>query len=291
MCTAVLVKDKCALFGRTLDLDYHYSESIVTVPRNFSFSFGKGPFAVIGTAFMKNGFPLFYDGMNEKGLSAAGLNFPESAVYFSEKKGFENIASFELIPWILSTCSEITEAKEKLERANILSTAFSKDLPPTPLHWIFADKTGSIVAEPRESGLEIYENPVGVLANEPPFPKQLENLEKIKTAAFENNLSSEERFAKAFFMKENCVFEKDPVSAFFHILESVGKTPLKENPQKTVYSSCMDLEKGIYYYRTFENSRTVAVDMKKEDFNGKKAVFYPMIFENDIFNQNLKISG
>ena len=73
---------------------------------------------------------------------------------------------------------------------------------------------------------------------------------------------------------------------FFHILESVGKTPLKEKTKKTVYSSCMDLEKGIYYYRTFENSRTVAVDMKKEDFNGKKAVFYPMIFENDIFNQN-----
>ena len=286
MCTAVLVKNKCALFGRNLDLDYHYSESIVAVSQNFSYPFGKGRFSIIGTAFVKNGFPLFYDGMNEKGLSAAGLNFPESAVYFPEKKGFENVSSFELIPWILSTCSDISEAKEKLKKTNILDRAFSKALPPTPLHWIFADKTGSIVAEPRENGLEIYENPADVLTNEPPFPKQIKNLEEINAAAFENNLSSEERFAKAFFMKENCSFEKDPVFVFFHILESVGKTPLKENPQKTVYSSCMDLEKGIYYYRTFENSRTVALDMKKEDLTGEKAVFYPMEFKNDIFYRN-----
>ena len=280
------MKNKSAFFGRNLDLDYHYSESIVIVPRNFHYNFGKSRFAVIGTAFLKEGYPLFYDGMNEKGLCAAGLNFPESAVYLPEREGFLNVASFDLIPWILSTCSNLSEAKEKLRRTNVLNTNFSENLPATPLHWIFADKTGSIVAEPRENGLEIYENPVDVLTNEPPFPKHLENLGKIEGAFFKNNLSSEERFAKAVFMKKNCVFEKDFVNRFFKILESLGKTELKENRKKTVYSSCMDIENGIYYYKTYENSRTVAVSLKKENLCGEKIVSYPMRFENDIFYQN-----
>ncbi len=286
MCTAILIKNKSAFFGRNLDLDYHYSESVAVVPRKFPFAFKKSRFAIIGTAFVKNGYPLFYDGMNEKGLCAAGLNFPESAVYFPEKEGFLNVASFELIPWILSTCSNLSEAREKLLKTNILNKGFEKSLPPTPLHWIFADKTGSIVAEPVETGLEIYENPAEVLTNEPPFPEHLENFGKIKSAVFEENLSSEERFAKAVFMKENCAFEKDFAAQFFKVLESVGKTELKENPSKTVYSSCMDLEKGIYYYRTYENSRTSAVKIKNENLDGEKIVSYPMSFENDIFYQN-----
>ena len=139
MCTAILMKNKSAFFGRNLDLDYHYSESIVIVPRNFPFSFKEGRFAIIGTAFLKEGYPLFYDGMNEKGLCAAGLNFPESAVYLSEREGFLNVASFDLIPWILSTCSNLAEAREKLRRTNVLNTNFSENLRATPLHWFFAD--------------------------------------------------------------------------------------------------------------------------------------------------------
>ncbi|MBR2640715.1 MAG: linear amide C-N hydrolase [Oscillospiraceae bacterium] len=286
MCTAVSFKNKNALFGRNLDLDYHYSESVAVVPRNFPFAFKKNRFAIIGTAFVKNGFPLFYDGMNEKGLFAAGLNFPKSAVYFPEREGFLNVASFELIPWILSTCKNLSEAKEKLNQANVLNTNFEESLPATPLHWFFADKTGSIVAEPVESGLKIYENPAGVLTNEPPFPKHLENLGKIKGTVFAENLSSEERFAKAVFMKENCAFEKDFVTQFFKILESVGKTELKEKPEKTVYSSCADPENLVYYYKTYENGRISAVDMKKENLDGEKIISYPMVFENDIFFQN-----
>lgn len=286
MCTAVSFKNKNALFGRNLDLDYHYSESVAVVPRNFPFAFKKNRFAIIGTAFVKNGFPLFYDGMNEKGLFAAGLNFPKSAVYFPEREGFLNVASFELIPWILSTCKNLSEAKEKLSQANVLNTNFEESLPATPLHWFFADKTESIVAEPVESGLKIYENPMGVLTNEPPFPRHLENLGKIKGTVFSENLSSEERFAKAVFMKENCAFEKDFVTQFFKILESVGKTELKEKPEKTVYSSCADPENLVYYYKTYENSRISAVDMKKENLDGEKIISYPMVFENDIFFQN-----
>ena len=50
------------------------------------FSGKKEHYAIIGTAIVAEGFPLFYDGMNEKGLCAAGLNFPENAVYYEFSK-------------------------------------------------------------------------------------------------------------------------------------------------------------------------------------------------------------
>ncbi len=286
------MKKKKTLFGRNLDLEYHYSESAVIVPRKFPFRFGKlsenhDHFAIIGTAFVKEGYPLFYDGMNEKGLCAAALNFPESAVYLPEKKDFYNVASFEIIPFVLSSCSDTSEAKELLLRTNITDFAFSKELSPTPLHWIFSDRTGSIVAEPTEKGLKIYENPAGVLTNEPPFPKHLENLREDfvpKSRIFEN-LSSEERFVKAFFAKEKASSEGNPVSRFFQILSSVGKIGFEKGSQKTVYSCCFDMEKLVYYYRTYENSRINAVHLSKK-FPGDKLFSYPLNFENDIFYQN-----
>ena len=292
MCTAVFSKNKLPLFGRNLDLEYHYSESVVIVPQKFPFRFGKLPenhdhFSIIGTAFVQSGYPLFYDGMNEKGLCAAALNFPKSAVYLPEREGFYNVASFEIIPFVLSSCSDISEAKELLLRTNVTDFAFSKELFPTPLHWIFSDKTGSIAAEPTGKGLEIYDNPANVLANEPPLPAHLENLREdfaFKSRIFEN-LSSEERFVKAFFAKEKADFFGDPISQFFQILSSVGKISLEKGSQKTVYSCCFNMEKLVYYYRTYENSRTNAVHLSKK-FPGNKLFSYPLNFENDIFYQN-----
>ena len=292
MCTAVFIKNKSALFGRNLDLDYHYSESVVMVPRKFSLEFKnlsaeKEHFAIIGAAFLKNGYPLFYDAVNEHGLSAAGLNFPESAVYFPEKAGFYNVASFELIPWILSSCSNLFETKEKLSKVNVLSTDFEKGLPATPLHWIFADKTGCIVVESVAEGLKIHENPLGVLTNEPPFEKQIESFEHGDFPGRNpKEISSKKRFAKAISVKEKAAEAEDFLPQFFHILSAVERIEQKNDRQKTVYSSCMDLETATYYYRTYENSRLTAVTLKKEDFLGEKIASYPFNFGNDIFYQN-----
>lgn len=323
MCTAIAFNKNGSFFGRNLDLEYNIGEKITFMPRNFPLVLRNGNtfehhFAVIGTAHIAGGYPLFYDGINEHGVFCAALNFPKSAVYFSEKTGMENLAPFEIIPFVLSSCSNLGEAKELLKNVNILSTDFSDVLKSTPLHWFFGDKTGSITVESVETGLKIYENPVGVLTNEPPFEYQKLRLSEFCGLSpeeaenkFSENLilkpfsrgsgalglpgdsSSCSRFVKSAFGKENAVSEspEESVSQVFHILESVsmikGCVRLGDGKlEKTVYSSCADGENGIYYYKTYGNSRISGVDMKKEDFEGTELVSYPFKNEQDIFMQN-----
>ena len=76
---------------------------------------------MIGMAVVDNNYPLYFDGMNEKGLSMAGLYFPGNARYLSEKKGMNNIAPFEFIPWILGTCQNLSQVKQRLNNLNLIA--------------------------------------------------------------------------------------------------------------------------------------------------------------------------
>src|SRR5699024_4662105 len=160
--------------------DVSYGEAVTITPRNFTFSFRRVAAmpthqALIGMAVVAENQPLYYDATNESGLSMAGLNFPGNAVYFPEKEGCDNVAPFELIPWILGQCSTLNEARTLLQRLNVLDLAFSQSMPLAPLHWIIADRTGALVLESTAQGLQIYDNPTGVLSNNPSFSYHLAN--------------------------------------------------------------------------------------------------------------------
>ena len=103
----------------------------------------------------------------------AGLNFVGNAVYSEVQPDVENIAQFEFIPWILSLGASLAEVRKLLNRINIVNTPFSEQLPLAQLHWIIADENESITVESMSDGLHIYDNPVGVLTNNPPFPQQM----------------------------------------------------------------------------------------------------------------------
>ena len=256
MCTAATYKTKDFYFGRTLDYEFSYGDEITITPRNFPFKFRhinecNSHFAMIGMAHIADGYPLYYDAMNEKGLCMAGLNFVGNAVYFEPKKGKENIAQFEFIPYILSHCDSVLQARKKLENLNITNTQFSNKLPCAQLHWIISDKDESLTVESTINGLKVYDNPVGVLTNNPPFDIQmfmLNNYMSLSPKQPENNfgksaelttysrgmgaiglpgdLSSASRFAKVAFTKLNSVSgdsESESVNQFFHILGSVDQ--------------------------------------------------------------------
>ena len=178
MCTAATYKSKDFYFGRTLDYEFSYGDQIVITPRNYSFHFRyigdkKKHYAMIGMAHVAENYPLYYDAMNEKGVAIAGLNFVGNAVYSEVQSDVENIAQFEFIPWILSQCASLAEVRELLDRINIVNTPFSEQLPLAQLHWIISDENESITVESMSHGLHIYDNPVGVLTNNPPFPQQM----------------------------------------------------------------------------------------------------------------------
>lgn len=303
MCTAasyLAAKDRC-LFGRTLDYEFSYGESVVFAPRNFAFSdnLGSGHYALLGTAHVSDGFPLYYDCVNEKGLAMAGLNFVGNAVYHDDLPDKINLPSYEFIPYLLGKCANLAEARELLGKINLTNRAFSEKLPPSQLHWIIADKSGTIVVESIREGFFVYDNPVGVLANNPPFPQQLSNLAnyvnltakepqnrfipQIEIPLFSRgmgavglpgDLSSMSRFVRAAFVRNNSRLddEKNAVSQFFHILGAVeqqrGCCELADGKcEITIYTSCMDCSRGIYYFTTYNNRRISAVDMHRENLD------------------------
>lgn len=324
MCTAISFKTKDHYFGRNLDLEFSYHEAVTVTPRRFPFRFHRLPtleehFALIGIAYVANGYPLYYEATNEKGLSMAGLNFPENAVWRSYVAGKDNVTPYELIPWILGQCASVDEASEKLSRVNALDEAFSENLLLSPLHWLIADSQKSAVIEITEDGLKLSENPVGVLTNNPPFDFQMQRLvdfmqvspqpaqnmfsEKLTLRAYSRGMgaiglpgdwSSTSRFVRAVFTKLNSVCgngEKESVAQFFHILSSVeqprGSVRLENGKcEITIYSSCCNTRSGVFYYRTYGNSRICAVDMRRENLDGDALASYPLRRENDVFEVN-----
>ena len=324
MCTAATYKTKDHYFGRTLDYEYSYEEQVTVTPRKYPFHFRKAGdlnehYAIIGMAFVVGDYPLYYDATNEKGLSMAGLNFPGYADYKKEVLGKDNVAPFEFIPWILGQCATVAEAKEKLSALNLTDINFSEELPLSPLHWIISDKDTSITVESVKEGLKIYDNPVGILTNNPPFDMQMFNLNNYKGLSVEppenhfakeldlstysrgmgalglpGDLSSASRFVRAAFTKMNSVSgdsESESISQFFHILGSVaqqrGCVHMGNGQYEiTIYTSCCNMDKGIYYYTTYENSQITGVDMHKEDLDGSKVVAYPLVTGQHVCIQN-----
>lgn len=313
MCTAIRWK---RYFGRTLDLEYSYEEQMVVMPRRFSLSFRRmgileEHYTIIGVAYVAKGYPLYYDGVNEKGLAMAGLNFPENACYHGERPGWDNVTPFELIPWVLGQCASVAEAKKLLERVNLLDESFSPELPLTPQHWMIADRECSLVVEPMTERLRIYENPTDVLTNNPPFPGQLERVKKfahltsaepdpdesdreaasrgLGAVGLPGDWSSQSRFARASFVRAHA--QGDGIGPFFRMMGSVevpeGCITLKDGRQvRTVYTSACDLDRGIYYCTTCGNHQIQGMDMHREDLNGSNLICRPMLWEEQIGMMN-----
>ncbi len=364
MCTAISFLANDHYFGRNLDLSYSYDEAVTITPRKKELPFRHMgtplcQWAMIGTAYVVDDYPLYYDAVNERGLAMAGLNFPGNA-YYRKAAAVANpttdkhcVASFEMIPWVLGQCRSVREARALLAETVVVDTCFNAELLPAPLHWMLADRSGCLVAEPvrgedGEAMLRLYDNPAGVLTNNPSFPFHLNNLNHYMQVSADpavnlfsealplhacsagmggmglpGDLSSESRFVRAAFGRAHAVAgasEQEAVNAMFHILGSVEflkgsvrlapydrscpgsldhgeKAPsdcscsespdrevaAAENPARaddrydyTIYTACCNTDKGIYYYRTYDNSQITAVDLHREDLLSDKLAIYPM---------------
>lgn len=303
MCTAITYKTNDFYFGRNLDVERSYNERVVITPRNFELKMRcveplKMHYAMIGMATVIEEYPLYFDATNEKGLSMAGLNFPDNADYKSYSDYLKNITSFEFIPYILGRCKNVEEANKELKEINLVNTSFSEKLPLSPLHWIISDKEKSLTVECVKDGLKIYENPVGVLTNNPTFDFHLMNLnnymplhEGVSENKFSKDIdlknyslglgalglpgdfSSTSRFVKATFVKyksKSGSNEKESVNQFFHILASVsmpkGCVLVRDNEYEyTRYSSCCNTDRGIYYYKTYDDFNIKKIEMNSLD--------------------------
>ena len=323
MCTAITFQTRNHYFGRNLDFEHGFGETVVITPRNYPFVFCNNKrvenhYSIIGMAVVDNGYPLYFDGTNEHGLSMAALYFPGNAVYLPEKENMDNIAPFELIPWILGTCRNVGQVQERLKSLNIIDKPYSNQFPLSPLHWLIGDRACSIVVEPLADGIKIYDNTVGVLTNNPPFDFHLHNLSGYLNLTREEpknrfapaydltpysrgmgaiglpgDLSSASRFVRAAFVKLNSVcLENDTasISQFFHILGSVaqqeGCARVGNAFEKTIYTSCCNTDTGVYYYTTYENARITGISMRNTDLNSTDLTIFPLRIKQEIKMEN-----
>ena len=312
MCTALSLNINRHLFGRTLDLEHSYGESIVIAPRKVPFRFCCQPkqtrhHAIIGIAHMQEGHPLYYDAVNEHGLGIAALNFPHSAVY-STPEDNNWLAPYEVIPFLLGRCTTAQQAAVLLGGLPIAKHDFAPDLPCTPLHWLLADGQDCFVAEPREDGVRIYRNPVRVLTNEPPFPRQLDRLNdylNLSPLPAENrfssgldltarsrgmgamglpgDFSSQSRFVRAAFVSQNarrCSSSDQGIAQFFQLMACLtvprGSVRLPTGDAQTLYTACCDAARGVYYCTTAQNPSILAVDLHRIDLEGCHPISYPL---------------
>ena len=300
MCTAIAGNERSRYFGRNLDIEYDLQRSLISVPTGVKLrSRHQGEIerrcAFVGVGMIKDSFPLLFDGMNEYGIAVAALSFIGNAEYARFPTGSVNIASYELIPYVLSTCKSMSDVSAFLDEVCITDDAFAPDMPPSDLHWMISDGEKSIVAESVSDGMRYYPNPVGVLTNNPSFPSQLQNLSyymrltpdepensfcqgvKIERNSYglgavglPGDCSSQSRFVRCSFVKLNADMDTSPelkISQLFHILSSCEMTKgcvrIKERREYTHYSCVMDTEKRIYYLRTYGSGRICSFDLSR----------------------------
>lgn len=317
MCTglALETKDGLHLFGRNMDIEYSFNQSIIFIPRNFKCVNKSNKkelttkYAVLGMGTIFDDYPTFADGMNEKGLGCAGLNFPVYVSYSKEDiEGKTNIPVYNFLLWVLANFSSVEEVKEALKNANIVDIPISENIPNTTLHWMISDITGkSIVVEQTKEKLNVFDNNIGVLTNSPTFDWHVANLnqyvglrynqvpefklgDQFLTAlgqgtglvGLPGDFTPASRFIRVAFLRDAMIKnDKDSIDLieFFHILNNVamvrGSTrTVEEKSDLTQYTSCMCLEKGIYYYNTYENNQINAIDMNKENLDGNEIKTY-----------------
>ena len=213
----------------------------------------------------------------------------------------------------------VSEARALLQKMNLVGTPFSKSLGVAQLHWIIADKNEAVTVECIDGEINLHENAVGVLTNNPRFEQQMfmlnnymglsveqpKNLfsDKLPLATYSRgmgalglpgDLSSASRFVRAAFTKMNSVSgdsEEESVGQFFHILGSVeqqrGCCEVEGGKfEITIYTSCCNASRGIYYYTTYENRQITAVDKHRESLDGKALIRHPLITGEHICFQN-----
>ena len=317
MCTAILLN---SYVGRNLDIERRYGESVIITPRKYTISFRRTENisdhpAFIGIGVVSRGYPLYYDAANEHGLYIAGLNYVSNAKYHVPKVDRINLTPYELIPYLLSKCKSVKEARIELSKINLINIPFSKDLSCAELHFFIADKNESITVEPNDEGIKVYDNQIGVLTNNPPFPLQLHNLNNyagltnkplvnhypkgipfneysrgMGALGLPGDLSSESRFVRAAFHKINHVGTGN-VTDIFHLLSSVampnGSLDLGNSSyERTEYTSAVNLNTLTYYYRTYKSSALCSASLYNKNSDSPLLISYPLISVSDIQSHN-----
>lgn len=317
-CTGIQVQAKDSAFvnGRTVEFGMPIPMAAIIIPRNYSFK-GTLPNGSAGLVYRSKyaavggnsfGEAAIVDGLNEQGLSVGMFYFPGYAQYSQITAQNKNTAlsPTEFPNWILTQFATVDEVKEGLKSVVIAPTK-PKGWPSLPpFHYIVYDKSGkSIVIEPINGQLKVYDNPLGVITNSPTFDWQLTNLanyinlspvnappvnvDGMKLKQFgqgsglhglPGDFTPPSRFVRAAVFSNAAIPALNAQAAVlqvFHILNQfdipVGSVRSvqnnKVNPEFTLATTVKDSQNLQYYFRTYEDQTIKMIDLSAFDLNAK----------------------
>ncbi len=309
MCTGVRFNDENGnmFFGRNLDWSVGYGQKIVVTPKGYNYHSAflgdmRPKHALIGMGIVAENTPLYFDCGNEAGLAIAGLNFPGYAEYAPDAvDGKTNVAAYEFPLWVAMNFETVDEVERALKDVAIVAKPISEQYPVSLLHWIIGDAKRSIVVEYTADGMQIFENDVDVLTNQPGYAWHKENLrnymnlsspqpEHVKWGKAEmkafgfgslmrglpGDYYSPSRFVRVAYLNTHYPVkstEEENVSRLFHTLTGVamidGAAAMASGDfEKTVYTGGYSAATKTYYWNTYENPAIQKASLADYDVNG-----------------------
>ena len=294
MCTGVRFTDDKGnmFFGRNLDWSVGYGQKIVVTPKGYRYHSAflgdlQPKYALIGMGIVQENVPLYFDCGNEAGLAIAGLNFPGYAQYEKDAvDGRTNVAAYEFPLWVAMNFSSVDEVMQALANVAIVAKPINDQYPVSMLHWIIGDGQKSIVVEYTAAGLQVFQNDVDVLTNQPGYKWHKENLRnymnlsspqpekvnwgKAEMTAFGSgslmrglpgDYYSPSRFVRVAYLNTHYPeksTEEENIARLFHTLAGVamidGAAAMADgNFEKTVYTGGFSAATKTYYWNTYED--------------------------------------
>lgn len=289
--------------SRTMDFSFILDAQPVFIPRGYKWTSFNQETQVSRYAFVGSGRKLdeylVADGMNEKGLAAAELYYPNFASYPDKPAvGKKNIAPHQFIMWLLGENATVQEVRKQVVDLCLVNSPVPLLGLTVPLHFIVTDATGeTITIETENNQLTVKENPIGVMANSPNLEWHLQNLNSYVgvqptnlptqkmgeltlqafgqgsgTLPLPGSYVSTDRFIRAAFLKQYLVTSEKPtetVGNIFHVLDSVNVPKgidLKDNGDIdfTQYKAALDTVNLTYYFMLYENNALYTVQLNEE---------------------------
>ncbi|MEJ0091996.1 MAG: choloylglycine hydrolase family protein [Methylocella sp.] len=309
-CTGIrlIAADGGVVPGRTLEFGFDLQSDVVIIPKQTTIT-GSTPDGGKGIAYTTKygmlganavGLPDIIDGINDQGLYVGLFYFPGYASYQQQTK--ENtprgMAPHEYGNWLLGNFASVDEVKANFANVVLLPVVLEAIKQAPPVHFVVHDRSGkSVVIEPVEGGLKIYDNPLGVVTNSPTFDWHMTNLRNYVNLSATNvppiqlsglkivqfgqgsglhglpgDYTPPARLVRAVAFSQSALqpaTAPEAVLQAFHILNAfdIPLGSVRDQDQSaaqgeyTLWTSVADLKNLKWYFRTFNDQSIRSVDL------------------------------
>jgi choloylglycine hydrolase len=262
MCSGIRIicGDGSVIIARTLEFDMSLQYS------TFSNEIGKGIVAHLPGRTDN----YIIDGMNQYGITVMAFYFSGYTEYGPYDPDRVNLSSLDVAGFFLSNAKSIADIRDIARQISVLDEPYEGLGYPVPLHWFCCDKNGNcVVVECVKSIVTVYDNPYGIMANDPTFPehiskiKQKNDINPYKSLiGLPGDFSSVSRFERLYVFQKfhstpKCIHQG--LNTTFHILNSfdiVKGVNIHSQSLKPIYTQYMvlyDVTNNKVKYKTYED--------------------------------------